>query len=1635
MAARVNTRFLIVLLVGIGSAVVIIGGLWFLKVRSDASRHARLGDEQMRLAQQVTEFDEQQECYRAAHDYYERAVGKEPNDFEYVDKLQAALLSMHPTTADEARQFYMEYVAILSHKVDHDPLNAARHRSRSGAPPVWQMLYDSAGNMWDALPASEPERIWAKFYRGAAQFDPRMHDLLVPEDPTAGTQLEQGERNLLEFLEAHPDSDAGWGALLSGELAIIGRLHIAGQATRVQEELQKVRARLDQARAQVTEGPETIAAALRLAMYDRAEAPALVDPEALRADAQELISRTREADDPAVVTETVEILRRLGPLEGVPEPVAIVDDYLEKHPLAYDIRFTKANLHYLSGELEEGEESARMVVKADWLPVGFLSQYQGYLRQAAASLLVDIAHARWSAAEESEKPRLVSETEAARDELARLIPAGERDSDVMLMRADAKLAYARRDDERAAALFDRLARDEMAEDVEILWYAARCLERIGQVGRALEHVGEALMIQPTNPEILVMAVRLSLRVRDYEAAADAGASLLEATAEEENPRITAAATALREHNFVRVKDLLDALIEAEPKNPAVILGAEVATQALTASGGGAEDPVGVALDEAQAALDDGEADAATAMLRAALNQSPDDLRLLNALVRVCMASGQEDEAKQYLQRAEELAPGSPIFRNLALAIETPDPIERLKRRAELNEADEAQQALDALVSLHSLAMREEESAQQFEQQGRTEEAQDARALAARARREESAYREQVEQLAPDDPRFVEYRFSTAVLSEDWETAEQLVADVLNPAEPIYNADQAQGALFQGRLLLAKEQFADAARVLRQAGERIPYNAEMWRMLAVAYQQVGNVSEAVNAYERAYANNPNDIRTVGLYVDALRRSGDPDKALQVVKKGRQLVPRNEQMWSQWLLLEAEVGDRAIVLRERRQRYKEHPEDAANAVALASLLVRTEPSYELVLDEDGKAVYTHDRWLRTPHMQRQTTLQELKQQWFDEADQIVEQLGADGQRDQRWHLLKADLLRARGEVDAGEEVLRSFAEAQTDTASRLESLLTLAQYQAQVNRAAKALKTFDEARQYQGEDREADYLMGQFLFSRSRFEEAAERFESVLETRDNRTLGLQLVQCFVNLHRFDDARRRLDAIVQADGPDLMTFLLEAAIVGGEADELWVAGRKEEAQQKYAARTEILERASDLDPMNPRPYVERARGLYNQARRTGNPVLFDDALRSLVRADEVQADFPDTGHVRVAILLARDNRVGAINELKRMIERRPSDIDLRLRLVALLVDAERVSEAVQVAGEVVRMDPASVSRREMLGDLYRLHVKDPRAAAEEYSAALQFTSSSRIVRKLAESLMAEDPPDHGAALDLIERYPQELETDPVLQAVYAVALAADGRFEEGRAQMREAYALHRRYIEDGTESPDAIADWYMRLGRLFVQTEDVEKFVMDVTGGNLGPREYFALALFWRSSGREGLGRTVELLRAGTEVCPPDDVKVLAKLYTELGLTLLLTEDVEAAVEAYERVVELEPDNAAVLNNLAYALSEMLGAPERALPYAQRAADLASGNASIIDTLGWVQYQLGAYDEAEASLRRSLQLEDAATTHYHLASVYHKKGDRRRAERHLQRAVELKPDPDTQAKINRLANDIRTRRGEGQ
>ena len=119
--------------------------------------------------------------------------------------------------------------------------------------------------------------------------------------------------------------------------------------------------------------------------------------------------------------------------------------------------------------------------------------------------------------------------------------------------------------------------------------------------------------------------------------------------------------------------------------------------------------------------------------------------------------------------------------------------------------------------------------------------------------------------------------------------------------------------------------------------------------------------------------------------------------------------------------------------------------------------------------------------------------------------------------------------------------------------------------------------------------------------------------------------------------------------------------------------------------------------------------------------------------------------------------------------------------------------------------------------------------------------------------------------------------------------------------------------------------------------------------------------------------------------------------------IGDAHLESGDHSSAIPHYERAINMQPDNAIALNNLAWTY--YLAKDDRARTTAERAVQLQPNSGDIADTLGWIQAQEGDYSAAVATLRRAV---DAATgvspmeaeIRYHLAYALSKNGNTQEA-----------------------------------
>ncbi len=114
---------------------------------------------------------------------------------------------------------------------------------------------------------------------------------------------------------------------------------------------------------------------------------------------------------------------------------------------------------------------------------------------------------------------------------------------------------------------------------------------------------------------------------------------------------------------------------------------------------------------------------------------------------------------------------------------------------------------------------------------------------------------------------------------------------------------------------------------------------------------------------------------------------------------------------------------------------------------------------------------------------------------------------------------------------------------------------------------------------------------------------------------------------------------------------------------------------------------------------------------------------------------------------------------------------------------------------------------------------------------------------------------------------------------------------------------------------------------------------------------------------------------------------------------------------SIQHYEKILDINPGSTIAMNNLAYRYAEKDERLNEALKLAQGAKERNPNDPGITDTLGWVYYKKGLYDNAINKFLSSVKdLPDNATVHYHLGMAYFKKGETDGAKTALERALDL-------------------------
>lgn len=347
-------------------------------------------------------------------------------------------------------------------------------------------------------------------------------------------------------------------------------------------------------------------------------------------------------------------------------------------------------------------------------------------------------------------------------------------------------------------------------------------------------------------------------------------------------------------------------------------------------------------------------------------------------------------------------------------------------------------------------------------------------------------------------------------------------------------------------------------------------------------------------------------------------------------------------------------------------------------------------------------------------------------------------------------------------------------------------------------------------------------------------------------------------------------------------------------------------------------------------------------------------------------------------------------AAEAMKRMLELDPSNLDLYRTLGQTYVRANQPDEALKVYAELSERDPQNLEYITEMGGVY-LMKKEYAKANEKFNRVLA-PDSVKVDDKLRIGQMyfsqvEKDSTIAPYAQSIFERvkkkYPKDWRPYWFLGAIGAVT-------------RNDSLSLHN--FKKVTELASWNADGWVYLSSVFLEKNDFQSVVKILESALKSlPEDSRVNSILGIAYNR--LGRNEDAIRVleKARTLDPKDMNTISQLALIYdGMKMYAESD-----SLYEEALRLDPNNHLVLNNYGYSLSERGLQLQRALDMSKKAIEQQPENQSYLDTIGWVYFKLGKYNDAEKYIKKAIEKGNANPVLFeHLGDIYAHMNDTERA-----------------------------------
>jgi tetratricopeptide (TPR) repeat protein len=735
---------------------------------------------------------------------------------------------------------------------------------------------------------------------------------------------------------------------------------------------------------------------------------------------------------------------------------------------------------------------------------------------------------------------------------------------------------------------------------------------------------------------------------------------------------------------------------------------------------------------------------------------------------------------------------------------------------------------------------------------------------------------------------------------------------------------------------------------------------------------GRMAAARNQLDEAVAEYRRGLGSREVFSEGWRqlgevhaRSGNLEAATEAYRRSIEQRPDNVGALRGLAAVMDARGDHAAALRTLR--------DALNHNVDAELL-RLYLGYEQQHGEAERALQLRQRLAeqnpRDTDNRRNLALLLATLQRHDEAVAVTEKLVADEGLTRNNVTTLASVYGIAGEHATGRQMIADYLQSRGDQAEA-DDLLVLARYDLALGDFDAAMQTYRRARASEDpQTRTVTRELADLLFASGRNEEAVPLYRALHEERpDDATVALRFAEALLRTGDVAAAQR-----IVSQHPNSSEARVLDAVVAMQEDRL------DDAQRS-------LERAVELRPTNTTALVQLA-GLLSRT-----PPGVARARQLLLGALRNNPDLAEARAALGELHLRQGETADAIREFNTLLSQQPGNAAVRIRLVELYAGQRNLTAARSLLQQARQIQPDEPTWPQLAARI-EASAGNFEQAVPPAKRLVELAATPETVAMLATlQVRAEQPRE---ALQTLSGHPEMVSGEPQLQALRGWALAASG-------QQPESQAVFGRAIER-SRSMAQVAAVASHMAQAYGFSGAIAQLEAAPTPSN---PVWVQMALAdLEMQNRQFEDAAQRLQAVAGQVTGGDRLSH----HRMLGLALYQSKRYPEARDVYRRVLEMQPDDVATLNNLAFLLVDGLNEPGEGLELAERAVSLVPDNAQIVDTLGWAQFKAGRPGEARQTLERAMRLQPLAPSAYHLARVYQAQDALPQARQMAQRAVEL-------------------------